>query len=88
MSLNPAHGEVYSDTPVSSTNKTDHHDITGILLKVALDTITLTPKIYRKKKTYHHRWQPTANHAPITLHSLPVGQLTVKSFDMSRRLSL
>jgi len=26
----------------SSTNKTDHHDITDILLKVALSTITLT----------------------------------------------
>jgi hypothetical protein len=30
------------DTPVSSTNKTDHHDITEILFKVALNTITLT----------------------------------------------
>jgi len=27
------------DTPVSSTNKTDRHDITEILLKVALNTI-------------------------------------------------
>jgi hypothetical protein len=27
---------------VSSTNNTDHHDITEILLKVALNTITLT----------------------------------------------
>ena len=26
-------------TPVSSTNKTDHHDITDILLKVALNNI-------------------------------------------------
>jgi hypothetical protein len=26
-------------TPVSSTNKADHHDITEILLKVALTTI-------------------------------------------------
>ena len=31
------------DTPVSSTNKTDHHDIAEILLKVALNTIDLTP---------------------------------------------
>ena len=31
--------------PVSSTNKTDHHDITDILLKVALNTITLTPTL-------------------------------------------
>ena len=30
-------------TPVSSTKKTDRHDITEILLKVALNTITLTP---------------------------------------------
>jgi hypothetical protein len=27
--------------PVSSTNKTDHHDITEILLKVVLNTIAL-----------------------------------------------
>ena len=32
-------------TPVSSTNKTDRHDITEILLKVAIKTITLTPTI-------------------------------------------
>ena len=31
-------------TPVSSTNKTDHHDITEILLKVALNTIANEPK--------------------------------------------
>ena len=39
-------------TPVSSTNKTDRHDITGILLKVALNTIkpnlTSTEAIFRK----------------------------------------
>jgi hypothetical protein len=29
-------------TPVSSTNKTDRHDITEILLKVALNILTLT----------------------------------------------
>ena len=29
-------------TPVSTTNKTDHHDLTEILLKVALNTITIT----------------------------------------------
>ena len=29
----------YSGTPVSSTNKTDRHDITEILLKVVLNTI-------------------------------------------------
>jgi len=54
VSSNPVHGKVYliqhyvikfvSDlqqvgTPVSSTNKTDRHDITEILFKVALNTI-------------------------------------------------
>jgi hypothetical protein len=29
-------------TPVSSTNKADRHDIAGILLKVALNAITIT----------------------------------------------
>jgi hypothetical protein len=29
-------------TPVSSSNRTDRHDIAEILLKVALNTITLT----------------------------------------------
>ena len=32
--------------PISSTNKTDRHDITGILLKVALNTITPYPTKY------------------------------------------
>jgi hypothetical protein len=31
-------------TPISSTNKTDRHDITEILLKVALNTIKQTNK--------------------------------------------
>ena len=36
----PAAGRWFSPgTPVSYTNKTDHHDITEILLKVALNTI-------------------------------------------------
>jgi hypothetical protein len=32
--------------PVSSTNKTDGHDITEILLKMALNTIKQTSKAY------------------------------------------
>jgi len=32
--------------PVSSTNKTDRHDIAEILLKVALNTIKQTNNIY------------------------------------------
>jgi hypothetical protein len=33
-------------TPVSFTNKNDGHNITELLLKVALSTITLNPTIY------------------------------------------
>jgi hypothetical protein len=33
---------ISSGTPVSSINKTVRHDITDILLKVTLNTITLT----------------------------------------------
>jgi len=56
VSSNPAHGDVHPiqlyvikcvshwfspGTPVSFTNKTDQQDITEILLKVALNTISL-----------------------------------------------
>ena len=60
VSSNRVHGEVYSiqhyvikfvsdlrqvgGTLVSSTNKTDRHDITELLLKVALNTIKQTNK--------------------------------------------
>jgi hypothetical protein len=36
-------------TLVSSTNKTNSHDIAEILLKVALKTITLTPNISSRR---------------------------------------
>jgi hypothetical protein len=44
-----------SGPPVSSTNQTDHHDITEILLKVTLTTInlhlrTICLHILKKKK--------------------------------------
>jgi hypothetical protein len=32
-----------TDTPVSSTSRTDRRDIAEIVLRVALNTITLTP---------------------------------------------
>ena len=38
-------------TSVSSTNKTDHHNITEVLLKVALNIITL----HRKLKIEQHK---------------------------------
>jgi hypothetical protein len=41
-------------TPVSSTNKTDCHDITEILLKVALNTITLTQWRQTIKQLYSY----------------------------------
>ncbi len=44
MYITCARSLVFSATPVSSTNNTDRHDITEILLKVALNTIT--PYIY------------------------------------------
>jgi hypothetical protein len=37
-------GGFFPGLPVSSTNKTDRHDITEILLKVALNTIKQTNK--------------------------------------------
>jgi hypothetical protein len=54
VSLIPAHGKVYliqhyvikfviDLQQVSSTNKTDHHNMAEILLKVTLNTKTLTP---------------------------------------------
>ena len=33
-------------TPASSTNKNDRHDVTEMLLKMALNTVTLTHKVY------------------------------------------
>jgi hypothetical protein len=52
----PATGRWFSlGTPVSSTNKTDRHNITEILLRVALNTITR----YRKIKTWwDKKWLP------------------------------
>ena len=58
--------------PVSSTNKTDHHDITEILLKVALSTIKQTRKfifIFSCEKTFKYMcnhsntWQNYVKHS-------------------------
>jgi hypothetical protein len=40
--------------PVSSTNKTDCHEITEIVLKVALNTTKPTP-VFHGVKTYYRR---------------------------------
>jgi len=41
---------------VSSTNKIDHHDITEILSKVALNTITLTLNDFNKIAFHLYKW--------------------------------
>ena len=41
-----------SGTPASSTNKTDRHDITAILLKVTVNTTTLTLLILDYERTW------------------------------------
>jgi hypothetical protein len=51
-------------TPVSSTNKTYHHDITAILLKVVLNTIALT--ITLKQRTLKN---PSKNVAYLYIKS-------------------
>ena len=44
---------VFSGNPVSSTTNTDRHDITEILLKVALNTISQTkPNNFRRNTLY------------------------------------
>jgi hypothetical protein len=46
---------VFSGTPVSSTNKTDSHDLTEILLKVVFNTITLTQTTISPKMNIAHK---------------------------------
>ena len=43
MSVTCGRSVVFSVIPFSSTNKTDRHDVTERLLKVALNTIAITP---------------------------------------------
>ena len=42
----------FSGTAVSSTNKSERHDITEILLKVALNTITPIPSFVSWKRQF------------------------------------
>ena len=44
---------ISSGTPISSTNKTDHHEIAEIVLTVALNTITLTPTFSFRNVFYY-----------------------------------
>ena len=55
-----AAGRFSPGTPVSSTNKTDRHDITELLLKVVLNTINQTTMKYNNRRNSSHdliwRW--------------------------------
>jgi hypothetical protein len=46
LSVTCGRSVVFSGTPVSSTNKSDQHDLTEILMKVALNTIPLYPPTF------------------------------------------
>jgi hypothetical protein len=46
----------YPVTPVSSTNKTDRHDITEILLKVALSTIKQTNQSFNTEQFLSYKF--------------------------------
>jgi hypothetical protein len=53
-------------TAVSSTNKTNRHDITTILLKVELNTITLTFSKYNTKHSYVTHSASSSRISPIS----------------------
>ena len=57
------------DNPVSSTNKTDRHDITEILLKVALNTIKQTEIFSTWCSTTLHQPYLNGNEYKISTHS-------------------
>jgi hypothetical protein len=63
-------------TPVSSTNKTDRHDITEILLKVALNTINQKNQSFQEDSSVRHT---------TTLHQL---LNTKKMFSLKHLISL
>ena len=54
-------------TLVSFTNKTDHHDITEILLKVVLNTINLTLRILWSKHRRTVYQQNGCKHLPLSV---------------------
>jgi len=56
MSVTCDRSVVFPGTPVSSMNKTDRHDITDILLKVALNTINLNQFLCQKTITSVYKY--------------------------------
>jgi hypothetical protein len=51
----------YPGKPVYSTNKTDHHDITDILLKGAYNNISATPSPPKKNPNKTKNWNLSSN---------------------------
>ena len=59
-------------TPASSTNKTDRHNITEILWKVVLNTITLTPFQLYLEQIYIYIYIYTTSEKPVNDQSYGV----------------
>ena len=73
-------------TPVSSTNKTDRHDITEILLKVALNTITLRDIVYQLRNFFIPKIIVDFR---TDLHKMKINtELCCKRYEKDQKLSL
>ena len=94
-----ATGQCYSaGTSVSSTNKTDHHYVAEILLKVMLNTITPTLKTRLTIITFEffyfiiHYWQQIKNYTIFTrsyiiLHTITYWKLRKSNNNRKKNLS-
>ena len=64
--------------PISSTNKTDHHNMTEILLKVALNTINPKP-------TCIYIYVPSKTAKTLTPYILYIGAVMVENISLSTK---
>ena len=80
-------------TPVFPTNKTDHHDITEILLKVAFNTIKQTSQLYFRYvlyltaellKLYLHMNNAPGLVLPLSTLNSWTGYVSAKFFDKQK----
>ena len=69
---------VFPGPPVSSTNKTDRHGITELVLKVALNTIKQTNK---SKSVYYKSTCQLMNMSNVKLYSIIFSHKSSNSFD-------
>ena len=80
---------VYFRYSVSSTNKTDHHDIAEILLKLALSTITLTPStrilVYYSFSIYEWIRCRTIKNIKYFFSNLTTGNTVINMFHVTRK---